>query len=205
MTTSSPALARLGITEGTSATRRSPGKVSRGTPTIMKLPPVPNTRTAVGNYKRARRFVRQISTRGQPSAGPDAPKHTLLGAGFVSALARLLFASAPSLYWRPAHPPGSPDQIFFRGAFVLKLRADYRRIEVSLKNGFSKLKFISREQRFPRPREASLPACCSSAPSQDSSQHGAPRLRARTWLCQHRGALPPRHRPFAVRLAAQHL
>src|SRR6202166_3716096 len=37
--TSRPAFARLGMTAGTSATRRSPGYVSRGTPTIMKLPP----------------------------------------------------------------------------------------------------------------------------------------------------------------------
>src|SRR5215813_9263946 len=35
MTTSSPALVRLGIAAGTSPTRRSPGKLSRGTPTIM--------------------------------------------------------------------------------------------------------------------------------------------------------------------------
>src|SRR5271157_5937609 len=37
-TTSRPTFARLGITAGTSATRRSPGKLSRGTPTIMKPP-----------------------------------------------------------------------------------------------------------------------------------------------------------------------
>src|SRR5579863_713213 len=37
--TSMPALARLGMTMGTSATRLSPGYVSRGTPTIMNLPP----------------------------------------------------------------------------------------------------------------------------------------------------------------------
>src|ERR1700692_4091098 len=37
--TSMPAFARLGMTMGTSATRRSPGYVSRGTPTIMNLPP----------------------------------------------------------------------------------------------------------------------------------------------------------------------
>src|SRR5579864_971559 len=36
---SRPALARLGMTMGTSATRRSPGYVSRGTPTIIALPP----------------------------------------------------------------------------------------------------------------------------------------------------------------------
>src|SRR6266852_3119020 len=66
----------------------------------------------------------------------------------------------------------------FSRAFILKLRADYRRIEESHENGFSELKFISCEQRFPRPREASLPARCSSSPPQDSSQHGAPRLRA---------------------------
>src|SRR5579863_5647823 len=38
MTTSRPALARLGITPGTRATRRSPGKLSRGTPTIIGPP-----------------------------------------------------------------------------------------------------------------------------------------------------------------------
>src|ERR1019366_688390 len=37
--TSMPAFARLGMTAGTSATRRSPGYISRGTPTIMNLPP----------------------------------------------------------------------------------------------------------------------------------------------------------------------
>src|SRR5579863_1044677 len=37
--TSMPAFARLGMTMGTSATRRSPGYVSRGTPTIIQLPP----------------------------------------------------------------------------------------------------------------------------------------------------------------------
>src|SRR5580704_11070648 len=39
MMTSTPAFARLGMTMGTSATRRSPGYVSRGTPTIIELPP----------------------------------------------------------------------------------------------------------------------------------------------------------------------
>src|SRR5580658_3411689 len=45
-TTSRPAFARLGTTAGTIATRRSPGKLSRGTPTIMKLPPVLSSRLA---------------------------------------------------------------------------------------------------------------------------------------------------------------
>src|SRR5271169_2716056 len=39
MTTSRPAFLRLGRTAGTRATRRSPGKISRGTPTSMKNPP----------------------------------------------------------------------------------------------------------------------------------------------------------------------
>src|SRR5271166_7033273 len=39
MTTSRPAFLRLGTTAGTRATRRSPGKISRGTPTSMKDPP----------------------------------------------------------------------------------------------------------------------------------------------------------------------
>src|SRR5438094_5814011 len=38
MITWRPALARLGITAGTSATRRSPGKLSRGTPMIIDPP-----------------------------------------------------------------------------------------------------------------------------------------------------------------------
>jgi hypothetical protein len=33
----------VGITAGTNATRRSPGNVSRGTPTIMNAPPCPST------------------------------------------------------------------------------------------------------------------------------------------------------------------
>src|SRR5437879_6810243 len=41
------------MTAGTSATRRSPVKLSRGTPTIMKLPPMLKTRTAVGNCSRS--------------------------------------------------------------------------------------------------------------------------------------------------------
>src|SRR6516164_7050994 len=40
-TTSKPAFLRLGMTAGTKATRRSPGKVSRGTPTNMRDPPPP--------------------------------------------------------------------------------------------------------------------------------------------------------------------
>jgi hypothetical protein len=38
------------MTAGTNATRRSPGKLSRGTPTIMKLPPLLKTRIVVGKY-----------------------------------------------------------------------------------------------------------------------------------------------------------
>ena len=38
-TTSRPALARMGTTAGTIATRRSPGKISRGIPMIMKKAP----------------------------------------------------------------------------------------------------------------------------------------------------------------------
>jgi hypothetical protein len=37
MTTSSPAFASAGITDGTSATRLSPGKLSLGTPTINAI------------------------------------------------------------------------------------------------------------------------------------------------------------------------
>src|SRR5215472_17082008 len=43
--TSKPAFVRFGTTTGTSATRRSPGKLSRGTPTIMKFPPGPKPST----------------------------------------------------------------------------------------------------------------------------------------------------------------
>src|SRR5215467_5115786 len=39
MRTSKPAFARLGMTEGTSAMRRSPGKISLGTPMIIGLQP----------------------------------------------------------------------------------------------------------------------------------------------------------------------
>src|SRR2546421_6076076 len=38
-TISRPSFVKLGITPGTNETRRSPGKLSRGTPTIMQQPP----------------------------------------------------------------------------------------------------------------------------------------------------------------------
>src|SRR5258705_255409 len=57
-TAATPAFVRFGMTAGTSATRRSPGKLSRGTPTIMKLPPLPSTDS-------------------------NAPNHTLMGGGSV--------------------------------------------------------------------------------------------------------------------------
>src|SRR6266581_318982 len=83
-----------------------------------------------------------------------------------------------------------PAGRIFPCAFVLKLHAECRRIEVSLENGFSKLQFISHEQRFPRPREASLPPARPLAGPQDTSQHGTPRVRARARIRKHRRALP---------------
>src|SRR5256714_10807927 len=48
-TASRPSFAKVGSTAGTNETRRSPGKLSRGTPTIMQQPPT--------SYKRHRIYT----------------------------------------------------------------------------------------------------------------------------------------------------
>src|SRR5215469_8314020 len=66
---SSPAVVRFGTTTGTNATRRSPGKLSRGTPTIMKFPPGPKPLTyGIAHYRRdaPKRFQLRSTPPDQP-------------------------------------------------------------------------------------------------------------------------------------------
>ena len=82
-TTSRPAFARFGITMGTSATRRSPGKLSLGTPTITK--PLPRRvwcapcASARPCSKRSILYIRankstSIQPWPRPIGGPLAPR-----------------------------------------------------------------------------------------------------------------------------------
>src|SRR5690349_4651989 len=92
--TSIPALTRLGMTMGTSATRRSPGYVSRGTPTIITLPPLSSYRVTHSQYRQSETNglafpsrIREFSSRGPRqemngfhiAAGVD-PKLAAMGA-----------------------------------------------------------------------------------------------------------------------------
>src|SRR5579872_4970026 len=67
ITTSRPAFARLGTTPGTRATRRSPGKLSRGTPTIIGPPcKFPNVELLQSYLERKEHFT-QVATKVQRS------------------------------------------------------------------------------------------------------------------------------------------
>src|ERR1035437_9502739 len=74
ITTSIPALERLGMTVGTNATRRSPGYVSRGTPTIMNLPPFDTSRVAHTQNQQCE-MIRPAYPKSRISFEKDAPEN----------------------------------------------------------------------------------------------------------------------------------
>src|SRR5882724_11555887 len=95
----------------------------------------------------------------------------------------------PARFRRPAiasplHCPSAKNAIMIRGLSIFPLAVHFELL-------------CPRETHHSPPGAARAP--------QNTHQHGAPRLRARAWLRQHRRALPPGHRPRAILLASQHL